>query len=189
MLVNAINWKEYILIAGALVLLVGLYYLINRKQIAKEERLRKQIKEFGYPTPTFQNEVIENQIEKRKSSPQILSAYERMTILLDRIDTNKLASRVHPISNEKKDYANFLIQHVEQEYDFNVSQQLYLTDESWALILTAKNTIIQNILKTSLEKDVVTAVDLRNRLVVLKEEQSLIELAKSRLRKEVAELI
>lgn len=188
MLSIAVNWKEYALIVGALVVMVGLYYLINRKQIAREERLRKQIQEFGYPN-VQQDIAAQTPVATRKATPQILSAYERMTILLDRIDTNKLASRVHPISEEKQDYANFLIQHIEQEYDFNISQQLYISEESWALIMTAKNTIIQNILKTTLQSDVKTASELRMKLNNFKEYQSLTDLAKSRLRKEVAEFL
>lgn len=189
MLAFEVNWKEASLIFLGLAIVVGLFYLMNRKQIAREERLRKQIQEFGYPTPAVQDVPVETPVQKRKATPQILSAYERMTILLDRIDTNKLASRVHPISEEKQDYANFLIQHIEQEHDFNVSQQLYISEESWALILTAKNTIIQNILKTTLQSEITTSSELRNRLISFKEEQSLTELAKSRLRKEVAEFL
>lgn len=184
----SINFKETGLIFGALIIIIALFYFMNRKQIAREERLRKQIQEFGYP-PLEQSMIQEPVVKKRKATPQVLTAYERMTILLDRIDLNKLVQRVHPISEEKQDYANFLIQHIEQEYDFNVSQQLYVSDESWALIMTAKNTIIQNILKLTLRADILNSVSLREELIRFREEASLVELAKSRLRKEVAEFL
>jgi|SRR5690606_3345557 len=181
-----VDWKEALLIFGALVIMVLLFYLINKKQIEREEKMRKKIQEMSHEPMDYH---VTAPVEKRKATPQVLSAYERMTILLDRIDINKLATRVHPISEEKQDYANFLIQHIEQEYDFNVSQQLYVSEEAWALILTAKNTIIQNILRTTLQTDVKNATDLRNLLIHFKENQSLTDLAKNRLRKEVAEFL
>ncbi|HLW63155.1 MAG TPA: hypothetical protein VKY33_07110, partial [Flavobacterium sp.] len=64
------------------------------------------------------------------------------------------------------------------------SQQLYVSEEAWALISTAQQTIIQQILKTSLRKDVNNAEDLRRELLNIKETHTVTELAKSRLKQE-----
>lgn len=183
-----VDWKESLLILLGLVIIILVYYLFNRKSIAQEKEakllFRKHI------------EVSRNEMHKaippvppRKSSPQVLQAYERLTILMERTDLHRLVNRVLPISPVKQDYAHFLIQTVEQEYEFNVSQQIYVTDEAWALITTAKNTIIQDILKTALKEDVLSADDLRAGLLKINSKDSITELAKTRLRKEVADLV
>jgi len=43
----------------------------------------------------------------------------------------------------KEDYEQLLIQNIEQEFEHNLAQQIYLSEECWNIILTAKNTTIQ----------------------------------------------
>lgn len=127
-------------------------------------------------------------IQKQKPIPEVLNAYERLTILLERIDLPKLIVRVTPISTAKQDYANFLIQNIEQEFQFNVSQQIYISDEAWALIETAKNATIQSILKTALDSNIKDAWGLQSALTLKKEQNSIIDLAKNRLKKELKQV-
>lgn len=182
------DFLEIALIFLALVIVLVLFYFINRKQIARDELMRKKLKELQ--EQEFNFDLQESPIApKRKATPQILTAYERMTILLERIDPNKIAARVAPISLSKQDYANFLVQHIEQEYEFNISQQLYVSEEAWALILTAKNASIQHILKTALKEEVNDANDLQKQLLLFVDDQSITTIAKNRLRKEVAEFL
>nr|WP_297306179.1 hypothetical protein [uncultured Flavobacterium sp.] len=174
-----LNYMELAILAIGLLLIVSIYYFIVKS--SEKKQFAKRLKH-----ATFYQEEIK---QKRQATPQILQAYERLTILMERIDLPKLLSRVQPISELKQDYANFLIQNVDQEFDFNLSQQLYVSDESWALVLTAKNTVIQEILKTSLNEKVIDANSLRLALLSKTEQNSVVDLAKNRLRKEVGEMI
>ena len=79
--------------------------------------------------------------KKRESLPLKLQAYERLLLFCERMNPNKLLLRVKPIGNEASEYANLLIASIEQEYEHNMVQQLYISDESWKAILTAKNII------------------------------------------------
>ena len=180
-----VDWKESLLILLGLVVIVLLFYVFNRKSIARENETRKFLKE------RMQQPYNEQQAPEvlRKSTPQIVQAYERLIILMERIDLQKLVVRVAPISSLKQDYASFLIQNIDQEYDFNISQQLYVSEEAWALIATAKQTIIQQILKTSLKEDVVNADDLQKNLLQNKEVNSVTDMAKNRLKQEFKSLV
>jgi hypothetical protein len=84
---------------------------------------------------------------QKHSLPLRLQAYERLALFLERINPAKLLIRVAPLSDNKVDYQNLLIHHIEQEYEHNITQQVYITSELWTMLLTAKNTIIQNIEK------------------------------------------
>jgi len=80
---------------------------------------------------------------QKMSFPLRLQAYERMVLFLERINPNKLLTRVKPSSDKHIDYLNKLVDNVEQEYEHNLSQQIYMTDKSWNMIVTAKNTTLQ----------------------------------------------
>ena len=82
--------------------------------------------------------------------PVRLQAYERMSLFLERISPSKLLIRVKPITNNPKDYEALLIQTIEQEFEHNLSQQIYISDKCWNIVTTAKNTTIQIIRKASL---------------------------------------
>ena len=99
--------------------------------------------------------------------PLRLQAYERMAIFLERITPSKLLIRVAPTSSNKEDYENLLIANIEQEFEHNLSQQIYVTDECWNIITAAKNATIQLIRKASLLEKTETANKLRE--VVLTE--------------------
>lgn len=97
--------------------------------------------------------------------PLRLQAYERMTLFLERIEPSKLLLRVAPISNDKVDYANYVIGHIEQEFEHNLTQQIYVSDECWAVINTAKNAVIQELRKASITSDIKDADELRQHII------------------------
>ena len=99
--------------------------------------------------------------------PLRLQAYERMAIFLERITPSKLLIRVAPTSSNKEDYESLLIASIEQEFEHNLSQQIYVTDECWNIITAAKNATIQLTRKASLLEKTETANKLRE--VVLTE--------------------
>jgi hypothetical protein len=113
-----------------------------------------------------------------------------LALFLERINPAKLLIRVAPLSDNKIDYQNLLIHHIEQEYEHNITQQVYITSELWTMLLTAKNTIIQNIRKTALDESVTTADQLREKILSnLLDGQSATSVALSYLKNEVAEVL
>jgi len=99
--------------------------------------------------------------------PLRLQAYERLALFLERISPNKLMIRVSPITSNKDDYEQLLIQNIEQEMEHNLSQQIYVSEKCWNIISAAKNATIQMIRKASLLEKTDTADKLRE--VVLTE--------------------
>ena len=89
--------------------------------------------------------------------PLRLQAYERLALFLERISPTKLLIRVAPLNDDKIAYQNLLVQHIEQEYEHNLAQQIYVSDECWLMLVTAKNTIVQNIRKNALNSEIKNA--------------------------------
>ncbi|UOK41843.1 MULTISPECIES: hypothetical protein [Flavobacterium] len=127
--------------------------------------------------------------ESQKTAlPLRLQAYERMALFLERINPGKLLVRVAPLSIDKNDYESLLIHHIEQEFEHNLTQQVYISDECWNIILTAKNTIIQTIRKTTLQVE--NADKLREKLLTdLLDKQSPTVLALSFIKNEITEIL
>ncbi|WP_223033306.1 MULTISPECIES: DUF7935 family protein [Hanstruepera] len=123
------------------------------------------------------------------SMPLRLQAYERMALFLERITPSKLLIRVAPISSNKEDYESLLIQSIEQEFDHNLSQQIYLSDECWNIITAAKNATIQLIRKASLLEKTDTANKLREVVLTeMMEKRAPSDAALSYIKQEVSEM-
>ena len=91
--------------------------------------------------------------ESQKSSlPIRLQAYERMALFLERIALTNLVVRVAPNNSDKNEYENLLIRTIEKEFEHNLSQQIYMSDECWNIIKAAKSATIQTIRKAAMSE-------------------------------------
>ena len=134
------------------------------------------------------NFILKESIQK-ESLPIRLQAYERLTLFLERISPQNLLKRVSPISQEVEDYKSLLTQTVEQEYEHNLSQQIYVSDPCWRTISAAKNSTIQTIVSFK-NKDVSTANDIRPLLLdILLNNEVTAEMALNFLNEEVSILL
>jgi len=123
------------------------------------------------------------------SMPLRLQAYERMALFLERLTPSKLLIRVKPTSSNIEDYESFLIQNIEQEYEHNLSQQIYLSDDCWNIITAAKNATIQLIRKASLLEKTDSANKLREVVLTeMMEKRAPSDAALSYIKKEVSEM-
>src|SRR5690554_4805216 len=128
------------------IIMGGTTYLIFKLHIKNEDKRR--------------NFLLHKENQKQ-ALPLRLQAYERMTLFLERIEPAKLLIRVTPTSSDKYDYENLLVFHIEQEFEHNLTQQIYISDKCWNVINTAKSTLIQTIRKANMSDKVDSADKLR----------------------------
>lgn len=127
---------------------------------------------------------------QKQSLPLKLQAYERMALFLERVNPSKLLIRVAPISQDKNDYENLIIHHIEQEFEHNLTQQIYVSTECWNVITTAKNTLIQNIRKATMSDKVDNAQKLRETILAdLFDKESPTQTALNFLKNEVTDIL
>lgn len=93
--------------------------------------------------------------------PLRLQAYERLTLLMERINPSQMMVRISPLSDDKTDYQNLVIAQIDQEFEHNLSQQIYVSEECWSVLLTAKNATIQMIRLATQNEKVIDADSLR----------------------------
>ncbi|MDP3679219.1 MAG: hypothetical protein Q8R22_00105 [Flavobacterium sp.] len=130
-----------------------------------------------------------NKEAQKNALPLRLQAYERMSLYMERINPTKLLIRIAPISNDKNDYENLIISQIEQEFEHNLTQQIYMSDECWTIIVTAKNATIQMIRKANMSDRVDNADKLREVVLSdLMEKQSPSNAALAYIKNEVGQL-
>ena len=166
-----VSYVAYLL--PAIVVGIIAYYFFKGHTANEEGRRRYLIQKEA------QNQVI----------PMRLQAYERITLFLERIDLHKLLVRVKPYSEEAAAYEALLVKNIEQEYDHNLSQQIYLTSDCWNLIVSAKNATIHVIRQSAMHEKNATADKMRESLLRnFMEEITPSQKALVYVRKEVSEL-
>ena len=126
--------------------------------------------------------------KKRESLPIKLQAYERMLLFCERITPAKLLLRVKPLNDTTEDYLQLLIANIEQEFEHNMVQQLYISEDSWKAVLGSKLAIIVKL--RSIAEKVKNAKEFReNVLIDFSQTTSPTETAVLILKQEVKKLI
>ncbi|ARN79170.1 hypothetical protein BST97_14915 [Nonlabens spongiae] len=97
-----------------------------------------------------------------KTLPSRMQAYERMTLFLERIKPENLVVRIKPGEMDKAGYEQVIIASIEQEFEHNIAQQIYISEEAWNVIRSAKNTTIKIIRQVAMKEKSNTADGLRS---------------------------
>lgn len=97
-----------------------------------------------------QKEVDLKRLEVRGRSietvlPHRLQAYERMTLFLERISPQNLLVRLNTATMPAREFHQLLLNEIRNEYNHNASQQVYMSEQVWSLIKSAKEDLIVTI--------------------------------------------
>jgi hypothetical protein len=121
-------------------------------------------------------EIEVKQLEVRSRSletvlPNRLSAYERMTIFLERMAPQSLLVRINQMPSftddpvSAREFQLRLLADIRNEYDHNVAQQIYMSESVWNLIKSAKENLIIIINEAASEmRAEATALDLSKKI-------------------------
>ncbi len=112
--------------------------------------------------PPVQKTADENFLTK----PLRLQAYERLVLLAERIALPNLISRISQPGLSARDMQFLLIEGIKQEYEYNASQQIYVSEAAWDAIrsLRDQNLLMVNSIAKSLPPDA-SATELNRRLM------------------------
>lgn len=77
--------------------------------------------------------------------PLRLQAYERMSIFLERISPSSLLLRLTPNAGTALELQHILLSEIREEYNHNVAQQIYMSNNAWEQIGYAMNETIADI--------------------------------------------
>lgn len=112
------------------------------------------------------------QMRKRKDEfnqlilPNQIHAFERMVLFLERISPNNIVPRLNNQELSAKEFQYIMTKDIADEFDHNLSQQLYIPSKSWSMIILTKDQMIQSIIQaTSTLPETAKAKDLAIKLL------------------------
>jgi hypothetical protein len=113
----------------ALIVLAAAYYLLKMFLDKESEKTQLQLR-----------------LDVQKISlPIRMQAYERLVLLLERIEPSGLLVRNNMPGMSALQFQSALIQAVRSEFDHNLSQQLYVSTKAWELVRIAREETIKRI--------------------------------------------
>jgi hypothetical protein len=89
--------------------------------------------------PEGNTAVIE---EQKIILPLRLQAYERIVLYLERITPNNLIMRLNRPEMNAIQLQSILVKTIREEFEYNLSQQLYISSKAWELVKNAKEETI-----------------------------------------------
>ena len=144
--------------------------------------------------------VLEKDIERKEVDfkiknyetilPMRLQAYERLTLLLERISPNNIMLRLNNPKLTALEFQIILVKEIRDEFNHNLSQQIYVSEDTWVLVKKAIEDTINLINQCSINlKDNAKGVDLTKAVFgeIMQNDVDSIEHALSQLKKEVSQ--
>jgi len=128
----------------------------------------------------------------KQVTPIRLQAYERLAMLLERISPQSLLIRVSPHDLTSSDFHQQLLSHIRQEFEHNLSQQIYVSPLLWETIRGARENLIGIINKSAEEiEEEAPALFLSKKIIenYIDDENQVIVLAMNELKKEFGKLL
>lgn len=123
--------------------------------------------------------------------PLRLQAYERICLLLERLAPQNLLLRVSNAGLSSKDFQRMLLDDIRNEFNHNVSQQVYMSEAIWTLVKNSKEDLVLliNDAASSLPAES-TGLDLAKRIfeVTLEKQVDPMGHALSELKKEIQQI-
>lgn len=113
----------------ALLVLLTAYLVISKTLKNDQDRRRQEA--------ALQNAKI--------VTPVKLQAYERVVLLLERISPESLVMRVSKPDISSQQMHGLLINTIRNEYEHNLSQQIYMSNEAWQMVNNARGTVVKMI--------------------------------------------
>ncbi len=104
----------------------------------------------SFLTKDFEKRMVDIRIKNNEIIlPIRLQAYERMALLLERISPHNLIMRVNDPAYNVAQLHQRMLMEIREEYNHNLSQQVYMTEQAWGLIKNSVEEVIAIINKSS----------------------------------------
>jgi hypothetical protein len=122
-----------------IILLIAVLLILNH--FAKQEQLKQK-----YELIKGNNKLI---------TPVRLQAYERLILFLERIKPDALALRIKQTNMNALQMQILMLDTLRQEFNHNLTQQLYISEKTWSAIINAKEQITRliNLTGTKMSKN------------------------------------
>lgn len=142
----------------------------------------------SYLNGQLQMEALKNQTGRQQNIlPLKLQAYERLMLLCERITPENLIFRINMPEMSGHDLKQALLIAIQQEFEHNLTQQLYVSESAWKILKLSKEQLQQVISATAGDTSQIFIDNLFQGLKELKINP--VDYAKAAIRKEASLLL
>ncbi|MFM2134804.1 MAG: hypothetical protein RL021_204 [Bacteroidota bacterium] len=129
------DWTDVLFyFVPALLVIMGMFVVIRRFTDVQLSMLRKMTDR------DMQLKMLEEKAAKQRDAmPLKLQAYERLILFLERISPDSLVVRIHTGAMNAPILHAGLLAGIRAEFEHNLSQQLYVSDNAWENVCRAKD--------------------------------------------------
>ena len=128
------------LLFSSLLIVVVVYILM--KQFLKQNLRQMEFLNREQDLVKLRLEIDRKKQTEKTSMAIRFQAYERMALFLERINPPNLIPRVMTAGQSAAGFQAQLHRSIRDEYEHNLSQQLYISDASWVLVQKAKEEVV-----------------------------------------------
>lgn len=185
-----LNWikklKQRNKMTATIIIVALLAIVIVVKEFYGSEAIKKFVENEQKKTILEIQKIQESEVRK-VVTPIQLQAYERLVLFLERMTPNNLVLRCYQAGMTTQLLKDVMIQNIRDEFEHNLSQQLYISSQAWAYIKNAKEDMI-NIINSiqAKEGESLTPTAFAGTLFeLLAGKESQIELAQDFLKEEI----
>ena len=124
---NFDNFTSALVIIAPTLIVAGGMYLLIKNLLERDYRLK----------------LLESRrLLQKEMLPLKLQAIERMVVFLERLRPESMVFRILQPGMQVRDLQLDLLATIRSEYEHNLSQQVYLTPQSWVAVRQAKDEMI-----------------------------------------------
>ncbi len=150
------------------------------------------------PLESSENKLLANEefpeadpleVEKyRHLIPLRIQAGERLVLLLERIHPQLLIQHNLNLHSNANALAQAILYTIREEFEHNLSQQIYVSETAWQMLVTAKEEMIQLVHLANAELDEEASANDLARKMLMKEPPKMLAQAIAKLREDVYEM-
>lgn len=142
------------------------------------------------------NQRVMKQIELKQNSqntttPLRLQAYERLSLFCERINLPSLMLRVRNNEINAGQFKSLLLLSIQQEYEYNITQQVYVSDQLWEIVKISRDDSVSTIsLASEMVNNQADSMELAQAIISILEKRGVtaIDMALQAIKKEAAVL-
>lgn len=134
-----------------------------------------------------QLEIKQNQ--QNITTPLRLQAYERLSLFCERINLPSLMLRTRQEAMNAAQFKATLLLSIQQEYEYNITQQVYVSDQLWEIVKIARDDSVNTVsLAAELVDNHANSIELAQAIVSILEKRGItaVDKALQAIKKETA---
>lgn len=83
--------------------------------------------------------------QQNTTTPLRLQAYERLSLFCERVNLPSLMLRVRQDGMSAGQFKALLMLNIQQEYEYNITQQVYVSDQLWEIVKISRDDSVSTI--------------------------------------------